>query len=109
MGLARLQGYNDLAVEVGKGTIRIQDTGIQDDLGSLLDFGFLCVGGDGSGEVVVDHILGVAIPHFQPSTYCPHNGPPSRFLQDTTQSRIFPEQMIKIRQSKNADAGVSTR
>ena len=52
VGLPQLWGHGDLVVEVGKGTVRVEGTGVQDGLGGLLDFGFLGIGGRGPGEIV---------------------------------------------------------
>ena len=72
MGLAQFRGHGGFVIQVGKTAIRVELPGVQNRLGGLLDPGPLLVRGRGPGEVVVNHIFGIAIVAFQPTTHGPH-------------------------------------
>ena len=57
VGLPQLWRHGDLVVEVGKGAIWVEGTGVQDSLGGLLDFGLLGVGGGGPGEQIANQLF----------------------------------------------------
>ena len=71
MGAAQLRGHSDFIVEVGKGAIRVEGTGVQDGLGGLLDLGFLGISGGRPGEVVIDRRR-IAVITFHTTTYNSH-------------------------------------
>ncbi len=69
---AQLHGHGDFIIEVSQRAVRVERAGIQNSLGGLIYGGLLSAGERGSGEGVVDDILGITIIDLQPSTLSLH-------------------------------------
>ena len=71
MRLSQFRGHSQFIIEISKTAFRIAGAGVQNCLGSLLNFGLLRIGGCGPREVVVNHIFGVAIVALNAATDSP--------------------------------------
>lgn len=64
VGLAQFGGHGGFIVEVSQAGVGIQGPGIQNGLGSLLNFDFLLLGRGWPREVIVDDCVGISVITF---------------------------------------------